>query len=231
VKKIFQKKIWSLQVGAVLIALVLGFMFAWGFDVALASEALPAPETATEVGTVSEQAHEPASEAEEDAGLVGMFGINWKLFLAQLVNFGIIIFVLWKWVFKPVTKGLTDRTEKIESSLAEAERIAQERQTFESWKQGEISTVRAEASGIITAAKQQAESLKAETLKTTASEQARLVEQTKQRLQQEQTAMLQSAQAQLADLVVSASEKILKEKLSSTKDQDLIKQALKEAQQ
>ncbi len=184
--------------------------------------------TSTETApTETETPHEES--VVEDEGIVGMFGLNWKLFLAQLVNFGIVLFVLWKWVFKPVTKGLSDRTEKIEGSLVEAERIMKDRETFESWKQGEMSTVRTEATAIITQAKETAESLKADTLKTTADEQNNLIEQAKKRLEQEKTAMMESAKSELADIVVQATSTILKTKIDPVKDKQLIDDALKQA--
>lgn len=190
--------------------------------------------TTTEGSTESTPKEATTAESEEhseDTGIVGMFGLNWKLFLAQLVNFGIIIFVLWKWVFGPVTKGLSDRTEKIEASLKEADQVTKDRQDFESWKQSEINKVRAEASGIITEAKQNAEALKAETLKATSEEQTKLVEQTKARLEQEKVSMIQSAKSELAEIVVSATSTILKQKIDATKDKELISEALKKAEQ
>lgn len=176
-------------------------------------------------------AAEPSAATESaNQGVVGMFGLNWKLFAAQLVNFSIVVAVLWIWVFKPVTKGLSDRTDKIEGSLAEAERIMKDRADFDSWKQGEISTVRTEATAIISQAKQSAEELKANTLKTTADEQNRLIEQTKARLEQEKGLMIQQAKTELADIVVDATSKILKAKIDPVKDKQLIDEALKQAQ-
>lgn len=182
---------------------------------------------ATEFRAEDEDGH----ATEEEAGIVGMFGINWKLLLAQLVNFAIVVFVLWKWVFKPVTSGLTARTEKIENSLKDAEKITKDRETFDSWKQGEMSTVRIEAAAIITQAKKDAESLKAQTLQTTTEDQNRIIEQAQKRLEQEKAAMLISAKAELADIVVSATSTILKEKIDASKDKNLIDSALKGAQQ
>ena len=170
-----------------------------------------------------------AAHAEKDTGIVGMFGLNWKLFLAQLVNFGIILFVLWKWVFGPVTKGLSDRTEKIESSLADAEKIAKDRETFDTWKQGEIGTVRTEASAIITAAKLDAEALKQSTLEQTKADQAKLIASAQTKLEQEKQAMLESVKGELAELVVSATSAVLKQKLDPKKDGALIEEALKQA--
>lgn len=181
--------------------------------------------TNSEAGTTEEAA--PAEE-HEDTGIVGMFGLNWKLFLAQLLNFGIVLFVLWKWVFKPVTLGLSARTEKIENSLQEAEKIGKDRADFDSWKQEEISTVRTQATAIITQAKQAAESLKTETLKNTTDEQNRIMEQAKIRLEQEKGLMINQAKAELADIVVAATSKILKSKIDPVKDKQLIEDALKQ---
>ncbi len=183
----------------------------------------------TEHGASGAHAAEGEASHAEDTGIVGMFGLNWKLFLAQLINFGIILFVLWKWVFGPVTKGLSQRTEKIESSLADAQKIAEERETFDSWKQGEIGQVRTEAAGILTQAKRDAESLKQATLDQTKEEQAKLIANAQTKLEQEKQAMLDSVKGELAELVVTATESVLKHKLDSKKDTALIDEALEQA--
>jgi F-type H+-transporting ATPase subunit b len=194
---------------------------------AASTAAAPTSETSETTQTTTHADSAP----EEDTSVVGMFGLNWKLFLAQLVNFAIILFVLWKWVFGPVTKGLSDRTEKIENSLQDAQKIAEERQTFDSWKQGEINQVRIEASGILTEAKQTAEKLKQEILEQTKQEQAKLTAATQAKLEQEKQAMVENAKGELAELVIQATQAIIKQKLDPKKDATLISQALKEAEQ
>ncbi|MCX6724301.1 MAG: ATP synthase F0 subunit B [Candidatus Staskawiczbacteria bacterium] len=52
---------------------------------------------------------------------ISEFGIDWKLFLSQLVNFGIILIVLWFFVYKPVLKVLKDRNKKIKEGLDKAD--------------------------------------------------------------------------------------------------------------
>ncbi|MBX4188293.1 MAG: hypothetical protein KW793_04140, partial [Candidatus Doudnabacteria bacterium] len=47
------------------------------------------------------QGIQSAAEAgahKNSSGVLGTLGINWKLFLAQLINFSIVLFVFWKWV-------------------------------------------------------------------------------------------------------------------------------------
>jgi F-type H+-transporting ATPase subunit b len=171
-----------------------------------------------------------AEEAAANESVAGMFGLNAKLFIAQLINFGIVLFVLWKWVFKPVSKGLLARTAKIDQSLKDAETIAADRKELEVTKQAELTAARHEAATILTAARQEAAQVRDQLLSETKQEQERLVEQTKAKLIQEQTAMVAGAREQVADLVISATEKILRAKLDERKDKELIKKALAEAE-
>ena len=173
------------------------------------------------------RAAEEASHS--DPGIVGIFGLNWKLFLAQLINFSVILLVLWKWVFKPVSSALEKRTKKIEDSLVEAQKIAEEKQTFESWKQSEIATVRTEAIGIIKQAKSEGETIKNKLLAETKAEQEKIIAQGKTVLIAEQQKAVEKAKEQLADLVIVATEKLINQKLDQKQDAKLIEQALANA--
>lgn len=53
--------------------------------------------------------------------LFSTFGINGKLLLMQSVNFGLLLLVLWKFVYRPVLTMIDERREKI----AEGVRIAE----------------------------------------------------------------------------------------------------------
>ncbi|MBL8031980.1 MAG: hypothetical protein JNK33_06710, partial [Candidatus Doudnabacteria bacterium] len=72
------------------------------------------------IGIFIEVAHASEAATGQASGL-GSLGLNAKLFIAQLVNFSIIFFVLWRWVFKPITRHLQERTTRIEQSLQDAE--------------------------------------------------------------------------------------------------------------
>lgn len=53
-------------------------------------------------------------------------GIYWPKLIAQTVNFGIVLFVLWKFAYKPVLAVLAQRREKIAAGIANADKIKQE---------------------------------------------------------------------------------------------------------
>lgn len=177
---------------------------------------------------VARAATETAAQT-QNTGAAGLLGLNLKLFIAQLVNFGIVLLVLWKWVFRPVSLNMKKRTEKIDQSLKQAAEIAQEKEKFDVWKTQEMSLARKEARAIIEKSKTEAESLKNETLIKAKSEQAAVVAQAKAEIELEKQQALKDARGQLAGLVTLAAEKILREKLDANKDRNLISNALKQA--
>jgi F-type H+-transporting ATPase subunit b len=168
-----------------------------------------------------------AQEAAQATSPVAVLGLNWKLFIAQLVNFGIVLFILWKWVFSPVAKKLQERTDKIEKALADANTTEKEKQEFAKWKELEMTKVRSQATAIVSAAESDAVKTKDEILKQAKEEQLKLVEQSKKQIEQEKNMAMSAAKEELADMVTQTAEKIMRQKLDSAKDKEMIKEMLK----
>jgi len=53
-------------------------------------------------------------------------GIQWPKLIAQLINFSIVLFVLWRFAYKPVFNLLEARRQKIADGIANAEKIKAE---------------------------------------------------------------------------------------------------------
>lgn len=51
------------------------------------------------------------------------FGVNWQLFLSQVVSFCIVAFLLHRFAYKPILMVLEERRQRIAESLANSERI------------------------------------------------------------------------------------------------------------
>ena len=49
--------------------------------------------------------------------LAGQFGVNWKFLFAQIANFCIVAFLLYKFAFKPVISSIDERQKKIADGL------------------------------------------------------------------------------------------------------------------
>lgn len=171
------------------------------------------------------EAAQTASEPSSD--LLGTLGINWKLFIAQLVNFGIVLFIFWKWIVNPLGKTLTARQEKIESGLKNAQYMEIEKQKFEEWKTGEMQKVRSEAEQVMKSATDTAEKLKHDATLNAQQQAEKIIEQARTAIDAEKAAMLKEVHSNVAELVVTASEKILKAKIDSSADKALISESIK----
>jgi F-type H+-transporting ATPase subunit b len=168
-------------------------------------------------------AHAAEETAPTGIASLGFHGIN---FLGQLVNFLILLFIFWKFILPGVTKGLKERTDRIEKSLFDADRIEKEKKEFETWKNSEMTKARTEASSIVTSAQTEAGKAKQAILDQTKLDQQKLVDQAKLQIESEKNKALQDAKGELADLVTNATEKILRHKLDAKTDQALIKESL-----
>ncbi|MBI3231567.1 MAG: F0F1 ATP synthase subunit B [Candidatus Doudnabacteria bacterium] len=165
--------------------------------------------------------------ARESAGAIGSLGINLKLFIAQLVNFGIILLVLWKWVFTPVAKKLTARTERVEKAMRDASNTEKAKNEFFQWKETEMARVRSQTTAIITSAQNEAAKAKQQIMDETKKEQEKVIQQAKVKIEEEKNSAVREVKSQMADLVTLASEKILRKKLDEHQDEELIKESLK----
>ena len=125
-----------------------------------------------------------ASEAATEAktGVLGTLGINWKPFLAQLVNFGVVLFVLNKYVFTPIGNKLEERRQRIEKALKDSEDIEKEKHEFEEWKAGAIAEANKKAAEIVAQAQNQASKENTEAVQKTKQEQESVVSQAKKKL-------------------------------------------------
>lgn len=183
-------------------------------------------EAAQAVGT--DATHAATQAVEETGGPLGALGINWKLFLAQLVNFGIVLFIFWRWVVKPLGKTLTDRQTKIESGLKNAVYMEDEKKKFEEWKKDEMQTVRNEAERVLKTATDTADKIKQETVGAAQNQANKIIEQAKVAIESEKIQALKEVKSNVAELVIMATEKIIKSKLDPKKDHELVKESIKE---
>ncbi len=171
---------------------------------------------------------EAVKNVAEQASFITTLGLNWKLFVAQLINFSVIAFVLWKWAWKPLVKLMDERSAKIEKSLDDAKRIDEElKKTHEKREQILLESKR-EAKSILEIATKNADALRAEMTAKARSETEKIVADAKLAIAQEKEKMLTEVKAHVADLVIMASEKVLQEKIDSKKDKELVEMTIRE---
>lgn len=169
-----------------------------------------------------------AKEVVEQANFISTLGINGKLFVAQLVNFSVIAFVLWKWAWKPLVKLLDERSEKIAKSLEDAKRIEEELKKTHERREQILLEAKKEAKSIMETATKNADALRAEMTAKARSETEKIVADAKLAIAHEKEQMLQEVKGYVADLVVLTAEKVLREKIDSKKDKELVEATIKQ---
>jgi F-type H+-transporting ATPase subunit b len=76
-------------------------------------------------------------------------GIYWPKLIAQMINFGIVLFVLWKFAYRPILALLEQRRQKIEESVRNADKIKAELARVESSREQIMAEANARANGMI----------------------------------------------------------------------------------
>jgi ATP synthase F0 subunit b len=178
------------------------------------------------VAHAADAASAAAGSSSATPNIAALLGIDWRLFIAQLINFAIVLFVLWKWVFTPLTKKLSERTARIDKSLKEADDINKLHARAEEERLDAIRVARVEASAIISAAEKSAQLAKDEIIAEAHKHSLRIAEESKRALAGQQAAMMREVRGEAAMLITAATEKILNEKHNQKTDKALIDRSL-----
>ncbi len=144
--------------------------------------------------------------------LFSAFGLNWKLLLIQGLNFGILLFVLWKYLYGPVLKMIDERRTAIAEGVQKAE--AADRRLAEADTEGKalVATAGKEAEGLVAAGRSRAESQAGEILKNTQAKADALIADATARAEEAKRQALLASEKEITRAAMLAPEKLLKEK-------------------
>ena len=155
-------------------------------------------------------------------------GIYWPKLLAQTINFGIIVFVLWKWAYRPVLTMLAQRRERIAEAMANAEKMKLELQRAEETRQQIISDANAQAQRLIEEARAAAARVQeVETQKAIATAKD-IVEKARQATETEHARMLTDLRREVGRLVVQTTGRVVGKTLTPDDQQRLANEATRE---
>jgi F-type H+-transporting ATPase subunit b len=163
--------------------------------------------------------------------LISKLGIDFKILIAQIINFFILLFVLYRFAYKPVLKALENRSKRIEQSLKDAKAIEEKLQQGEADYQAKITEAEKKAGEIMVLARTEGDELRNKMLTEAKTEIQALVTKTKAEVADLKEQVITEARSELADLVVAASGRVISEKLTDAKDLELVKRALSETKQ
>lgn len=161
--------------------------------------------------------------------LLDKLGIDWRLLIAQLVNFLILILILYKFLYRPLLKILEDRKEKIEKGLRDAEQLGVELEKTKELQAEEIKKAKIEAREIIEEAGKRAEAAGAETKQKTKAEVEKLITVAKNQMIAEKEKMMNEVKKETVEMVLAVAEKVIGKSMDAKAQKNLIEETLQEA--
>ncbi|WP_018290651.1 F0F1 ATP synthase subunit B [Verrucomicrobium sp. 3C] len=149
-------------------------------------------------------------------------GIDWPRFIAQLINFAIVLWVLNRFAYRPVLRLLEERRARIAESLQNAERIQKELAAAEEARREILQKANAHASQLIADAEQTARLQGEKLLKEAAEESERILAKARARAEQEQQESRAVVRREAGELVLALTAKVAG-KVLSAEDQERLR--------
>ena len=154
-------------------------------------------------------------------------GFDWKVALANFVNFLIILFILNKFVFKSMSRTLAARRAKIEEGLAMREQAAQDLQNAFAEKAKIVASARDEESVMLATAHSKATTLRTEMLAKAEQEAKVIVEKAEGELGRMKRDLHSEWSDKAPRLVVALTEKILTQKFTQGVNEEYVKNLIR----
>lgn len=153
-------------------------------------------------------------------------GIDWKLLIAQGVNFLVLLWVLKRYAYGPILRALEARTRRIEQGLKDADAAQAKLASAAEREKEELAAAREAAREIVSHAEQSAKERSVAMLAETKEKIDRMIAAADVHLSERQAKLLLDAKAEMSELVLLATRQVLGEHMSAEVDRELVQRAV-----
>jgi F-type H+-transporting ATPase subunit b len=161
------------------------------------------------------QASAPAAEAPSGITKITQdFGISTPFILAQILNFCVVAFILWRFAFKPVLATLDERQKKIASGLQYADEMKTKLDAAQQEAAASAKRSQVEAAKVIDEARKSAKEFLDKQTQEAGAKASDMLVKAQQVIELEKKKMLAEARTEIARLVVETTQKVLSKELS-----------------
>jgi F-type H+-transporting ATPase subunit b len=158
--------------------------------------------------------------------IIQKFGLEAKLFLFQLVNFLIIVFILKKFLFAPLKKTLDERKRKIEQSLQDAENAKIILESASREKKNILAKAKSSADMFMATVKVSVKETKEKAIIETKHRSEQIIDDAKQKAATEFESMNRKIGKMSVDISGKVLSKVLSNLFTETEKQKLMSRAL-----
>lgn len=160
--------------------------------------------------------------------IIEVFHLDLKIFVAQLLNFGIVFVVLYFFGIKPMVKNMQKRTDTIEKGLKNAEEFDAKLDKLADEKKKIISDAKKEAQLIVTKSQKLAQDERDEALEKTRAQIETLIGKAKKDVANIKKQAISEIKDESMDLVLDVTKKVLGNAIDIKLDKKVVEKHLKE---
>jgi len=149
-----------------------------------------------------------------------------SLIFWEILSFGILLWVLYKYAFPPILETLDMRERKIRESLEQAERHRVEAERRMQEYEAKLNAASREAEAVLIQAKERAQRLLDENEQRLGTEAERVKGEATREIDQERRKAIQEIRSQATDLALLVAEKVVERSLNDADHRRLADEAI-----
>ena len=157
-------------------------------------------------------------------------GIHFPSLAIYLVNFLLVLLLLYLFAYKPILRLMDQRADRIRESLEAADTARQEAASSQEAIQEQITEARREGQRIMDQAREASERFRTEEMDKARQEAEAFVDRAKEDIARERDIALQEVRASFGDLAITAAERVIRGSLDRQAHEELINQVLEEGE-
>lgn len=160
------------------------------------------------------------------AELITRLGIEWHILLVQVVNFGILLFVLHRFAYKPILKVMNDRVVRITEDEQKASDLEEKLTAIEREQQQILQNARTESQRLIKEGEIDAKEVGSRILADARVEASHIIHAAAATLAKDRIKLVEEVKAEMGMLISAAIEKTVAGAVDANAQQALVKEAL-----
>ena len=160
--------------------------------------------------------------------ILTQFGVSWPKFIAQLVLFGIVYFVLNRFAFGPILKVLEERRKRIEEGQLNAEKIKKQLAEAEIRYQEVLRKANDDAQALLEESRKNNEAFSQREMDRAVKESAAIVDRARHEITSERTRMVDEVKREMVNLVIKTTASVAGKVLSPEDQKRLSEEAARE---
>jgi len=160
-------------------------------------------------------------------GLAGL-GINLPTLLAQIINFAILLGLMYLVAYKPIMRMFDERSRKIKESMEQTEFIKEQAAHAEEEAEKRIEEAAKEGQEVVARAVRTGEEVRQEAQQEARQEAESLITRARTEIQRERDDAIDELRKEFADLTILAASKVIDRSLDKEAHRQLIDKVLRE---